>query len=248
MGAAASILAVGVVILIVGAVIYYMTYSGKLTINKSKSSPNNRPPNRNGGRAGNDRNGRSSPRIQPVNGNGSVPPVNGGNGPRIMPVNGTNGPTIQPVNGTNGSIPINGNGSRSIPINGNGSRSIPINGNGLGVRTVNGNGPRVQSVNGRTSPRIQPVNSTNGPTIQSVNGRTSPRIQSNGNGLTIRRNGPEFFVQMPSNGSSPDISNSYPVNRGVRIEPVENGVNIVPVNEVDTRSTVYRCEEVSIVE
>lgn len=206
MGAAASILAVGVVILIVGAVIYYMTYSGKLTINKSKSSPNNRPPNRNGGRAGNGRNGRSSPRIQPVNGNGSVPPVNGGNGPRIMPVNGTNGPTIQPVNGTNG--------------------SIPINGNGLGVRTVNGNGPRVQS----------------------VNGRSSPRIQSNGNGLTIRRNGPEFFVQMPSNGSSPDISNSYPVNRGVRIEPVENGVNIVPVNEVDTRSTVYRCEEVSIVE
>lgn len=206
MGAAASILAVGVVILIVGAVIYYMTYSGKLTINKSKSSPNNRPPNRNGGRAGNGRNGRSSPRIQPVNGNGSVPPVNGGNGPRIMPVNGTNGPTIQPVNGTNG--------------------SIPINGNGLGVRTVNGNGPRVQS----------------------VNGRSSPRIQSNGNGLTIRRNGPEFFVQMPSNGSSPDISNSYPVNRGVRIEPVENGVNIIPVNEVDTRSTVYRCEEVSIVE
>lgn len=206
MGAAASILAVGVVILIVGAVIYYMTYSGKLTINKSKSSPNNRPPNRNGGRAGNGRNGRSSPRIQPVNGNGSVPPVNGGNGPRIMSVNGTNGPTIQPVNGTNG--------------------SIPINGNGLGVRTVNGNGPRVQS----------------------VNGRSSPRIQSNGNGLTIRRNGPEFFVQMPSNGSSPDISNSYPVNRGVRIEPVENGVNIVPVNEVDTRSTVYRCEEVSIVE
>ena len=238
MGAAASILAVGVVILIVGAVIYYMTYSGKLTINKSKSSPNNRPPNRNGGRAGNDRNGRSSPRIQPVNGNGSVPPVNGGNGPRIMSVNGTNGPTIQPVNGTNGSIPINGNGSRSIPINGN----------GLGVRTVNGNGPRVQSVNGRSSPRIQPVNSTNGPTIQSVNGRSSPRIQSNGNGLTIRRNGPEFFVQMPSNGSSPDISNSYPVNRGVRIEPVENGVNIIPVNEVDTRSTVYRCEEVSIVE
>ena len=216
MGAAASILAVGVVILIVGAVIYYMTYSGKLTINKSKSSPNNRPPNRNGGRAGNDRNGRSSPRIQPVNGNGSVPPVNGGNGPRIMSVNGTNGPTIQPVNGTNGSIHINGNGSRSIPINGN----------GLGVRTVNGNGPRVQS----------------------VNGRSSPRIQSNGNGLTIRKNGPEFFVQMPSNGSSPDISNSYPVNRGVRIEPVENGVNIVPVNEVDTRSTVYRCEEVSIVE
>lgn len=206
MGAAASILAVGVVILIVGAVIYYMTYSGKLTINKSKSSPNNRPPNRNGGRAGNGRNGRSSPRIQPVNGNGSVPPVNGGNGPRIMSVNGTNGPTIQPVNGTNG--------------------SIPINGNGLGVRTVNGNGPRVQS----------------------VNGRSSPRIQSNGNGLTIRRSGPEFFVQMPSNGSSPDISNSYPVNRGVRIEPVENGVNIVPVNEVDTRSTVYRCEEVSIVE
>lgn len=206
MGAAASILAVGVVILIVGAVIYYMTYSGKLTINKSKSSPNNRPPNRNEGRAGNGRNGRSSPRIQPVNGNGSVPPVNGGNGPRIMSVNGTNGPTIQPVNGTNG--------------------SIPINGNGLGVRTVNGNGPRVQS----------------------VNGRSSPRIQSNGNGLTIRRNGPEFFVQMPSNGSSPDISNSYPVNRGVRIEPVENGVNIVPVNEVDTRSTVYRCEEVSIVE
>lgn len=206
MGAAASILAVGVVILIVGAVIYYMTYSGKLTINKSKSSPNNRPPNRNGGRAGNGGNGRSSPRIQPVNGNGSVPPVNGGNGPRIMSVNGTNGPTIQPVNGTNG--------------------SIPINGNGLGVRTVNGNGPRVQS----------------------VNGRSSPRIQSNGNGLTIRRNGPEFFVQMPSNGSSPDISNSYPVNRGVRIEPVENGVNIVPVNEVDTRSTVYRCEEVSIVE
>lgn len=206
MGAAASILAVGVVILIVGAVIYYMTYSGKLTINKSKSSPNNRPPNRNEGRAGNGRNGRSSPRIQPVNGNGSVPPVNGGNGPRIMSVNGTNGPTIQPVNGTNG--------------------SIPINGNGLGVRTVNDNGPRVQS----------------------VNGRSSPRIQSNGNGLTIRRNGPEFFVQMPSNGSSPDISNSYPVNRGVRIEPVENGVNIVPVNEVDTRSTVYRCEEVSIVE
>lgn len=206
MGAAASILAVGVVILIVGAVIYYMTYSGKLTINKSKSSPNNRPPNRNEGRAGNGRNGRSSPRIQPVNGNGSVPPVNGGNGPRIMSVNGTNGPTIQPVNGTNG--------------------SIPINGNGLGVRTVNGNGPRVQS----------------------VNGRSSPRIQSNGNGLTIRKNGPEFFVQMPSNGSSPDISNSYPVNRGVRIEPVENGVNIVPVNEVDTRSTVYRCEEVSIVE
>lgn len=206
MGAAASILAVGVVILIVGAVIYYMTYSGKLTINKSKSSPNNRHPNRNGGRAGNGRNGRSSPRIQPVNGNGSVPPVNGGNGPRIMSVNGTNGPTIQPVNGTNG--------------------SIPINGNGLGVRTVNGNGPRVQS----------------------VDGRSSPRIQSNGNGLTIRRNGPEFFVQMPSNGSSPDISNSYPVNRGVRIEPVENGVNIVPVNEVDTRSTVYRCEEVSIVE
>lgn len=206
MGAAASILAVGVVILIVGAVIYYMTYSGKLTINKSKSSPNNRPPNRNGGRAGNGRNGRSSPRIQPVNGNGSVPPVNGGNGPRIMSVNGTNGPTIQPVNGTNG--------------------SIPINGNGLGVRTVNGNGPRVQS----------------------VNGRSSPRIQSNGNGLTIRRNGPEFFVQMPSNDSGPDISNSYPVNRGVRIEPVENGVNIVPVNEVDTRSTVYRCEEVSIVE
>lgn len=206
MGAAASILAVGVVILIVGAVIYYMTYSGKLTINKSKSSPNNRPPNRNEGRAGNGRNGRSSPRIQPVNGNGSVPPVNGGNGPRIMSVNGTNGPTIQPVNGTNG--------------------SIPINGNGLGVRTVNGNGLRVQS----------------------VNGRSSPRIQSNGNGLTIRRNGPEFFVQMPSNGSSPDISNSYPVNRGVRIEPVENGVNIIPVNEVDTRSTVYRCEEVSIVE
>lgn len=206
MGAAASILAVGVVILIVGAVIYYMTYSGKLTINKSKSSPNNRPPNRNEGRAGNGRNGRSSPRIQPVNGNGSVPPVNGGNGPRIMSVNGTNGPTIQPVNGTNG--------------------SIPINGNGLGVRTVNGNGLRVQS----------------------VNGRSSPRIQSNGNGLTIRKNGPEFFVQMPSNGSSPDISNSYPVNRGVRIEPVENGVNIVPVNEVDTRSTVYRCEEVSIVE
>ena len=228
MGAAASILAVGVVILIVGAVIYYMTYSGKLTINKSKSSPNNRPPNRNGGRAGNGRNDRSSPRIQPVNGNGSVPPVNGGNGPRIMPVNGTNGPTIQPVNGTNG--------------------SIPINGNGLGVRTVNGNGPRVQTVNGRSSPRIQPVTSTNGPTIQTVNGRSSPRIQSNGNGLTIRRNGPEFFVQMPSNGSSPDISNSYPVNRGVRIEPVENGVNIVPVNEVDTRSTVYRCEEVSIVE
>lgn len=207
MGAAASILAVGVVILIVGAVIYYMTYSGKLTINKSKSSPNNRPPNRNEGRAGNGRNGRSSPRIQPVNGNGSVPPVNGGNGPRIMSVNGTNGPTIQPVNGTNG--------------------SIPINGNGLGVRTVNGNGPRVQPVNGRSSPRIQSVN---------------------GNGLTIRRNGPEFFVQMPSNGSSPDISNSYPVNRGVRIEPVENGVNIIPVNEVDTRSTVYRCEEVSIVE
>ena len=228
MGAAASILAVGVVILIVGAVIYYMTYSGKLTINKSKSSPNNRPPNRNEGRAGNGRNGRSSPRIQPVNGNGSVPPVNGGNGPRIMSVNGTNGPTIQPVNGTNG--------------------SIPINGNGLGVRTVNDNGPRVQSVNGRSSPRIQPVNSTNGTTIQTVNGRSSPRIQSNGNGLTIRRNGPEFFVQMPSNGSSPDISNSYPVNRGVRIEPVENGVNIVPVNEVDTRSTVYRCEEVSIVE
>lgn len=238
MGAAASILAVGVVILIVGAVIYYMTYSGKLTINKTKSSPNNRPPNRNGDRAGNGRNGRSSPRIQPVNGNGSVPPVNGVNGPRIMPVNGTNGPTIQPVNGTNSSIPINGNGSRSIPINGN----------GLGVRTVNGNGPRVQSVNGKSSPRIQPVNSTNGPTIQPVNGRTSPGAQSNGNGLTIRRNGPEFFVQMPSNGSSPDISNSYPVNRGVRIEPVENGVNIVPVNEVDTRSTVYRCEEVSIVE
>src|SRR5690606_16229019 len=148
MGAAASILAVGVVILIVGAVIYYMTYSGKLTINKSKSSPNNRPTNRNEGRAGNGRNGRSSPRIQPVNGNGSVPPVNGGNGPRIMSVNGTNGPTIQPVNGTNGSIPINGNGSRSIPINGNGSRSIPINGNGSRSIPINGNGSRSIPING----------------------------------------------------------------------------------------------------
>src|SRR5690606_36162291 len=159
----------------------------------------------------------------PVDGNCRVPVPRNNNGVRIQPVNGNNGVRIQPVNGNNGVVvrPVNGNST--IVRNGNG----PPNGNGIIVQS------------NRTSPRM---NNGTVSTVSNGNTRISPRMNgvsvlpnSNGSNMSprsssiMRTNGPEFFVQMPS--SEPSSGNgTVSVQRGVRIETLPNGVNIVPVN------------------